>query len=364
MIPVLGLSLTIWGLLIAALVIASAPIQARYGRKVSTYPLVWSAYGLLCLAFTPLLANDHWHALSLWSIALLVGLPLLLLVSAIYCGKHRHYLLSSVAALTALTLTATAVDAYFFEPYNLEVVQIDIPSIKVVEPIKIAVIADIQTDNVGQWEDDILEKTMAAKPDLILFLGDYIQCLTREERTRERSKLANLLRKHKVAAPQGCYALAGDVEAQDPSWDDIFSKTGIKPVKYTESAILLETAITALSFEESQNPHAAVVKEARFHIVCGHMPNFALNAPSGDLFIAGHTHGGQVQLPGLGPLIPSSVLPQSWSAGYDQAKGPQFIKPGKPLIVSRGLGMERGYAPRLRFFCRPQLLFITVKPIK
>jgi hypothetical protein len=34
------------------------------------------------------------------------------------------------------------------------------------------------------------------------------------------------------------------------------------------------------------------------------------------------------------------------------------------LIVSRGIGMERAAAPRLRFLCRPQIVVVELVPLK
>jgi predicted MPP superfamily phosphohydrolase len=63
-----------------------------------------------------------------------------------------------------------------------------------------------------------------------------------------------------------------------------------------------------------------------------------------------------VRLPGFGPILTFSQVPRAWAAGRTE------IAPGTTLIVSRGLGMERHYAPRLRFLCRPELVFITLQP--
>ncbi|MFN7965573.1 MAG: hypothetical protein U0V87_07795 [Acidobacteriota bacterium] len=46
-----------------------------------------------------------------------------------------------------------------------------------------------------------------------------------------------------------------------------------------------------------------------------------------------------------------------WAAGLTE------LPSGTPLIVSRGLGMERGRAPRLRFLCPPELVVIRVDPL-
>jgi predicted MPP superfamily phosphohydrolase len=37
---------------------------------------------------------------------------------------------------------------------------------------------------------------------------------------------------------------------------------------------------------------------------------------------------------------------------------------GGKLLVSRGIGMERGDAPPLRFLCRPELAVIDLVPVK
>jgi predicted MPP superfamily phosphohydrolase len=99
-----------------------------------------------------------------------------------------------------------------------------------------------------------------------------------------------------------------------------------------------------------------VQDEKEFHIVLGHAPDFALGNVQGDLFVAGHTHGGQVRLPIIGPIITFSRVPRHMAAGVTELAG------GRTLVVSRGTGMERGYAPRMRFLCRPELVVIEIAP--
>ena len=72
--------------------------------------------------------------------------------------------------------------------------------------------------------------------------------------------------------------------------------------------------------------------------------------------MAGHTHGGQVRLPLIGPLKTSAKIPRHWAAGLTDIGG------GRRLVVSRGIGMERLWAPRLRFLCRPELVILDVVP--
>lgn len=76
-----------------------------------------------------------------------------------------------------------------------------------------------------------------------------------------------------------------------------------------------------------------------------------------DLILAGHTHGGQVRIPGLGAFTANCDLPTSQARGlsvwYDAHRAAY-------LNVSAGLGNSI-YAP-VRFACRPEASLITLEP--
>ncbi|MET0736208.1 MAG: metallophosphoesterase [Microbacterium sp.] len=75
------------------------------------------------------------------------------------------------------------------------------------------------------------------------------------------------------------------------------------------------------------------------------------------MILAGHTHGGQVRIPGLGALVANCDIP------LDQARGMStWTHVGRtiPLNVSAGLGHSI-YAP-VRFACRPEASLITLLP--
>jgi predicted MPP superfamily phosphohydrolase len=76
-----------------------------------------------------------------------------------------------------------------------------------------------------------------------------------------------------------------------------------------------------------------------------------------DMIFAGHTHGGQVRLPGYGALVANCDIPLRQARGLsDWAHGGRRI----PLNVSAGLGHSI-YAP-VRFACRPEASLITLLP--
>ncbi len=76
-----------------------------------------------------------------------------------------------------------------------------------------------------------------------------------------------------------------------------------------------------------------------------------LRAAGYDLLLSGHTHGGQLRIPGVGPLVANCDLPLSQARGLSRHDGGW-------LHVSAGLGHSR-YAP-VRFACRPEATLLEL----
>ena len=85
--------------------------------------------------------------------------------------------------------------------------------------------------------------------------------------------------------------------------------------------------------------------------------------------LAGHTHGGQLCLPGVGALVTNCDLDRRRAKGVSRwwpgaAGHPDGQAPADAswLHVSAGLGESR-YAP-VRFACRPEATLLTLAPGK
>ena len=90
---------------------------------------------------------------------------------------------------------------------------------------------------------------------------------------------------------------------------------------------------------------------AAFKLVLMHAPDyFPKIAGRFDLALAGHSHGGQIVLPGWGPLL----LPEG---GRRYVRG-WFTQNGSHLFVNRGVGT--GAIPA-RLLARPELAIIEVR---
>ena len=298
--------------------------------------------------------ENHFGFFRLWSYGIFLHDVVLLLATVWFWRRRRPWLAGGVLA-AAVGLLLVAADAFLVEPHWLEVTHWRIVSPKIHRPMRIVVVADLQTDRIGPYERSVLRRVLAEKPDVILLAGDYLQ----ESRKQElilRSELNDFLHAIHFTAPRGVFAVRGNVDRHD--WPKIFEGLDVAAVTSNRSFDLGDVQITCLSLRESYDPTLQVTHgpPKPFHLVLGHIPNFALGEIEADLIVAGHTHGGQVRLPLIGPMITHSCIPHTWAAGMTE------LPDGGRLLVSRGIGMERGHAPPMRFLCRPELMVIDLAP--
>lgn len=252
----------------------------------------------------------------------------------------------------ALGLVAVGLDALWFEPKALVISRLTIPTTKLTEPLRIVLIADLQTAQPGAYEARALQAAADEAPDLILFAGDYLQVDDQAAWDAGAAVLRPWLQA--LRPTYGGVAVEGDFEPA--GWTSLFAESAIDAAPVTTTVGKGPVVVTALTRNASWSPATRVASQDRFHIVLGHRPDFALGQPQADLLLAGHVHGGQIQLPGIGPLWTLTAVPRAWAAGHTP------LPWGGDLVVSRGVGVERGQAPPIRFLCRPELVVIELVP--
>ncbi len=328
-------------------------LVAYKGRSVASLLGGLLLWGFLALALAVAFSQDSFHFLALVCQAAFVhGVVVALGLAAIF-GRAARKIALSLAGV-ALLLAGVGVDAFWIEPTWLETSHFTLSTPKLSRSIRIVVLADIQTDQVGAYEKGALRRAMDTQPDLILLPGDFIQVDDEAERQALTWQLNLAFKEVGLQAPLGVYAVRGNVDP--PQTAELFEGLDVVWIGETRTISLPELDVTGLSPHDSYNTDLRLEGSNKFHIVLGHSPNYALGDVGADLLVAGHTHGGQVQLPLVGPLVTLSDVPRSWAAG-----GLTRLGPGKWLLVSRGIGLERGRAPRLRFLCRPEIVVIDVE---
>ncbi|MFZ5479614.1 MAG: metallophosphoesterase [Myxococcota bacterium] len=319
-------------LLIAADVVTVRALRRRELVWLPLGPVVvwlfWMAWGLYAWSSIFLLMQLFcWWAF--------VHLPVVLAL-----GLRR------VGLALAAGLALVGLYAFVWEPRRLEVGELAVAGPR----LRIALVADVQTDHVGEHEARALAAVAAAEPDLVLFAGDYVQVDDPADYPAEAARLRELVA---TLRPRlGGFAVRGDVDPDE--WTTIFRGTAITPLVGTRTVEVGGITLTGLDIRDARRADLDLPRADGFHVVLGHAPDFVLGTGRRDLNLAGHTHGGQVQLPGIGPLLTLSAVPRAW------ASGPTRLDDGSWLYVSRGVGMERRQAPRLRFLCPPEIVIVEV----
>lgn len=167
-----------------------------------------------------------------------------------------------------------------------------------------------------------------------------------------------------LTAPLGVFAIYGnhDHYTHDiASLDALFEGCGIRVINNHAERIERGGACMALAGVDDWNfgrPHLdRALEEARRIapgapvVLASHNPDvfFEAAARGVGLTLAGHTHGGQVRIPGRPVLVRMSR--------YRLDEG-RYERAGAQIIVSRGLGVS---GIPLRLFCPPEALLVTLR---
>lgn len=364
---------------IILLALVSAAIMSRrlcigstasriYGSLLGSLVMSVSATAFWCirkLVGTP--NTNLWRLIAVSFHALCFTFPLLfigiyvILVYGRRRPKCRHagvvpLLFSTVLLSGAVGLLISGIYALKIEPNWVQVTHTTIRTGKLkasAPPLRIVQLSDLHIDQWGYRENRTLGLVSRLKPDLILLTGDYTNFAARYPEVRRFMK--------GLHARYGVYAIHGNWNPA-PDVDKCLEGTGVQVIEYkhellqTDSGPIMLAGIPWFAWGDSSHVLSGVRLSDAFVILMSHMPEGADFAPSGvDLVLAGHTHGGQVRIPGIGPVITLSQVRR------DRAAGLSKLPNGILLYVNRGIGMEGGGAPRIRFLCRPEVAVFTVR---
>jgi predicted MPP superfamily phosphohydrolase len=306
-----------------------------------------------------------------WDLALMVpvlcGGLLLLAVLRRRAGK-ANTLTPAVAlsAVAGLAIAPLAAYASFVEPYRLVVERAEVPAPQLAagQTVTVAVLADLQFNRVTAHEHTAVDLALAADPDLIVLPGDLFQG-ARDQFNAELPEIRELL--SRLHAHGGVYIVAGNVDVPER----IRRAVAGTSIRFLENEIAeievdgMRMAVAGLT-DDFTTPAARAcldrltvhARDRAFALLLSHRPDTVLSLNTDhavDLLVSGHTHGGQVALPWFGPPITLSQAPRRVCAGGLHRVG------GQRIYVSRGVGCERGHAPRIRFNCPPEVSVLTLR---
>ena len=247
--------------------------------------------------------------------------------------------------------------AYFVEPYWISIRNIQIKSAKLPKnskPIRVVHISDIHSDAKVRLEEKLPSAIDEQKPDLIVFSGDAIN--SPEGLLNFRKCLTEIAK----IAPT--FVVRGNWDVWYWNKQDLFGETGAKQLNGTAEKLEINGNPIWLSgvFVESEEKLSETLDQIpknEFSIFLFHYPDLIeeVSRAEIDLYCAGHTHGGQVAMPFYGALVTFSKFGKEYEGGTYQ-KGKTWLN------VNRGIGMEGGNIPRVRFWARPEITVIDIVP--
>ncbi len=274
--------------------------------------------------------------------------------------------IGTLVTLINFTLTAFLSDVLWGEPFRLTLSKLTIRSARLhgAPPLRVLHVSDLHVERLSKREAELLEWLHELHPDVIVYTGDLLNFSYLDD-ARARAECASFLQK--LHAPLGVYAVPGTpvidrpdiLEAIYPQAPQIrlLSNEAIELEGYPQVQIigLNCTHDPALDGPQLDQVRAAIPPD-KFTLLLYHTPDLMPEAAQAqiDLYLCGHTHGGQVRLPLYGALITSSLYGKRYEMG-------RYTEGNTTLYVSRGIGMEGKGAPRMRFLCPPEMELIELR---
>lgn len=267
--------------------------------------------------------------------------------------------------MTGLWFAVAVIGLYLYlraravEPYDLEVVEkeVFIPGLpEVLDGLRIAHLSDLHLERIDDVERRAIEEVRRAGPDLICLTGDFV-----DDRKNLPFLVPYLM---ELCRGKRAYAVLGNHdydERADPERLKLeLRRAGVRVLM--NEAVVERFRGEWVAVAGVDDPHtgradvaAALGGEAKSHftLLLAHSPDVLLDpaAAGAGLVLCGHTHGGQVRLPLIGPLLTNTRIGRRAAAGEGAIGGARFY-------VSRGLGAS---GLRLRLFCRPELALLTLR---
>ena len=278
--------------------------------------------------------------------------------------SRRRFLQTALASAVGTTVAGVATSFYGtqIEPNDIEITQIEpgLPRLHhAFDGYRIVQISDI---HMGTWMTrERLEHVVALvneqQPELIVITGDFV---TTDPIEPYADSLIHPLRK--LNAPDGVVAVLGNHD----HWTNhemvrrILSQSEITDLSNQVMTLGREGAQLHIAgvddYWERKADLKAVLEqlpEEGAAVLLAHEPDYAdISTKTGrfDLQLSGHSHGGQVILPLLGP-------PRLPRYGKKYPLG-QYLVDNMIQYTNRGVGMIR---PAVRFNCRPEISVFTLR---
>jgi predicted MPP superfamily phosphohydrolase len=268
-------------------------------------------------------------------------------------GISRRGLLKALAVGAVGATTGSLGYGYLYERHHLDVARSEVPVSGLpdaLDGLRVALVTDTHFSATVAAEhiEHAVRATLEAAPDLILLGGDYVTWGDRRYVGGAAELLAPL------RAPNGVFAILGNHD-DDRDMPAALTAKGIAVLKDARTDLVIRGETLALAgiryWTRRVDRIARLLTGVRgTSILLAHDPTRLKEAADLDvpLVLSGHTHGGQIVLPGLGAVAARKYPVIS---GYG-------TRENTSIYVSRGVGTV--YVP-VRLNCPPEVSILTLK---
>ena len=268
--------------------------------------------------------------------------------------SRRHLLRYGITAASLATLAGTAYTT-FIEPVWIEIAHVSLRLPRLAPAFCGYRIAQVSDIHLGDWMtvdrlSNVIRAVNGQAPDLIAISGDFV---TRRAEQQASDLTASLRRLH---AHDGVVAVLGnhDYWSNAQVIRDLLPRSGVRELANAAWTLRRGDAhlhIAGVDDIWEAHDRLSLVLDTLPHdgaaILLAHEPDFAeTSAATGrfDLQMSGHSHGGQIVAPFLGPLHVPFLSHKYPSGRYQVGDMIQY--------TNRGVGMIR---PFVRLNCRPEV---------
>ena len=283
--------------------------------------------------------------------------------------SRRSFLKKSISTVLGLGFISIGLYSYarYIEPNLLSVTKTSFFSPRLPSSFDGITIAQFNDTHIGfQYSEELLkehiQKIQSYSPDLIIFTGDL---LDEPNRYNKAAEVIDLL--SELKAPLGKFAVYGNHDHGGYGTDiyaDIMKQSGfivlrneVVSLTRNNESISLSGIDEPMLGRPSFNAIEESVKSDSFHIFLSHAPDLATKMKTFDLQLSGHSHGGQIKLPFVGPIVVPPYADVYSDGRYTKKMGDHEAM----IYVNRGLGTTR---MPFRLFSSPELTFITLKRLE
>lgn len=275
-------------------------------------------------------------------------------------------LLPSLVALALWLAVLTAIAAYstWIAPFRLTVTHETLVVPGLTGTLRLVHIGDLHIERITSRERHLNRLLESLQPDLICFSGDFVNLTYRDDPRAESDVRSVIGEWH---APYGVYTVPGTPTVEPLPRVQAFVRDlpAIRlllnqwaTVETPAGALALAGLVTTHDPPTDRTALAALTREmpgSGAPILIAHSPDIAPEAARAGfrLILCGHTHGGQIVIPGIGPLFTGSMYGRRFIRG-------RYTLGDAVLYTTRGLGMEGWGAPRARWFCPPEITVWTL----